>query len=126
MAKKKKRVDTSAGRDGLTSNPFAALGQQLSSDLPEGPSGASPPPEATEPTLPFSVARTRKGGWPVRIEKRASDKVVTVIENVSGNGEALLALLRKQCGAGGVVREDCVEVQGDHRAGVEMLLSKLR
>jgi translation initiation factor 1 (eIF-1/SUI1) len=49
-----------------------------------------------------------------------------VIRNVDGDAEALLSVLKKRCGAGGVVREGAVEVQGDHRTKVEAFLAELR
>ncbi len=123
MAKNKERIDTSGKDAELTHNPFAAL-QSLAS-TPE--TAAPTPPPATAPTTTapaFQVQRTRKGGWPIRLEKRPSGKVVTVISNVTQGADTLLRLLKKQCGAGGVVREDCVEIQGDHRERVESLLAR--
>jgi translation initiation factor 1 len=69
--------------------------------------------------------RTRKGGWPLRVEKRAAGKVVTVVSNVEGDAQGLLAALRKRCGSGGVARSGLVEVQGDHRARIEEFLNGL-
>ena len=73
----------------------------------------------------FRVGKTRKGGWPVSLEKRPAGKVVTVIRNVTGDAERLLSVLKKRCGAGGVVREGSVEVQGDHRTKVEAFFTEI-
>jgi len=59
------------------------------------------------------------------VERRAKGKQVTVVRNVRGDAEALLDLLRRGCGAGGVARDGMVEVQGDHRAKVEAILRAL-
>jgi len=55
-------------------------------------------------------------------------KVVTVIRGLPGDGTALLALaaeLRRLCGAGGTVKGDAVEIQGDHRERVAEWLRSL-
>lgn len=71
----------------------------------------------------FAVTRTRKGGYPVFLEKRANHQV-TVIRNISGDAEELMRVLKRRLGAGGVARGDCVELQGDHREKVIRLLSE--
>lgn len=115
MSKHKKRIDTSAKRRPLTDNPFEGL-RGRGEDPPRTPEDERPREAASRKrqATPFSVARTRKGGWPVRTERRTAGKTVTVVENVSGDAGALLAALRKRCGAGGAVREGAVELQGDH------------
>lgn len=120
MGKHANRVDTSLRRDGLTSNPFAILASHQKGDgSPEAP--RSPEPEG----LAFRVMRTRKGGWPLRVEKRAAGKVVTVVSNIDGEARLLLTALRKHCGSGGVARPGLVEIQGDHRARIEEFLNDL-
>lgn len=125
MAAQKKRIDVSQDRDALTDSPFGALGG-LKDQLPDSPPPkASPRAEIIEATtVPYRVAKTRKGGWPVSFEKRAAGKLVTVIKNVSGDGNALLKALRKHCATGGVCKEDVVELQGDHRDRVEAFLTQ--
>ncbi len=54
---------------------------------------------------------SKKGGFPVSVESRSRGKTVTVIHNVNGDVEALLAELKKSLGGGGVVRDGNVEVQ---------------
>lgn len=114
----KERIDTSPDSSPLAHNPFAALQALKSQDLPEH----TAPPDEVQPAAAesaFRVERTRKGGMLIRTEKRAKGKLVTVVANVSGDAQALLDALKKHCGAGGVVREDTLEVQGDHRARIE-------
>ena len=51
------------------------------------------------------------------VEKRKKGKLVTVIRGLSAEGNdlsALLSRLKSQCGAGGALHEDYLEVQGDH------------
>lgn len=120
----KNHSDEKAG-DGqpLTVNPFSAL-EKLKAALPE--TAPEPPKPAAEivrrKAAPFSVQRTRKGGMPLSLERRPGGKVATIIGNVRGDAHELLSLLKKKCGAGGVVREDAVEIQGDHRSRIETLL----
>jgi translation initiation factor 1 (eIF-1/SUI1) len=116
----KKRIDTAAPRTALTDTPFAKLG------------GAGPAPEAApQPPAPkaapvkaaaYRVAKTRKGGWPLSIEKRSGGKIATIIGQVEGDGEALLTALKKRCAAGGVFRDGRIELQGDQREKVERFL----
>ena len=125
---KKQRVDFSGDSAPLSDNPFASL-----NTLPGVPSPEAAPPEPAKPVISketpetkplFRVAKTRKGGYPIFLEKRAAGKMVTVIRNISGDADGLLRFLRKKCGAGGVVRDGEVELQGDHRAKVEALLKE--
>ena len=113
----KKRVETNAPHETLRHNPFAGLGGAVPENLPEQPAA---PEEAVRsgPVRPWVVGKTRKGGFAISIERRAKGKVVTVLRNVSGDADALLRELKKRCGAGGVVREDAVELQGNHQAAV--------
>jgi translation initiation factor 1 len=53
----------------------------------------------------------------LNLEKRSKGKLATVVRglNVDGNDlSGLLSRLKSQCGAGGAIRKDCLEVQGDH------------
>lgn len=55
-------------------------------------------------------------------------KVVTVIRGLSERGAALearAAELKRLCGAGGTVKEDAVEIQGDHGERVAERLRSL-
>jgi translation initiation factor 1 len=55
-------------------------------------------------------------------------KVVTVVRGLSERGVALDALaaeLKRLCGAGGTVKDDAVEIQGDHRERVAERLRAL-
>jgi len=120
---KKKRIDTNPEPDApLTDNPFEALSGQMPEDLPEGESSPQPSVADHNPAPSWSVEKTRKGGWPVRFEKRAGNKAVTIIDRVSGDAKTLLTALKKHCGAGGTIREGSIELQGDHREKVQAFL----
>ncbi|HOD51342.1 MAG TPA: translation initiation factor [Candidatus Hydrogenedentes bacterium] len=124
MAKKDtKCIDTSPPSEPLRSQPFAELAARLPKDLPK--QGQQPQRDPAKVEIirprkwPYQVARTRKGGYDLSFESRAKGKGVTVLRGVSGDAEALLAELKKRCGAGGTVREDAIEIQGDHRKAIE-------
>ena len=44
---------------------------------------------------PYAVHATKKGDVPLSLDKRKWGKVVTRVENVSGDGQALLAALKE-------------------------------
>lgn len=112
MKEKKERLDTSGTAEPLTFSPFAgAFGGVV---LPDGGTNEEPASKQ-EPGLPaFWIARTKKGGYAVNVERRSGGKSVTILHNVSGDTHALLALLKKHCAAGGRASEDTVEIQGEH------------
>jgi translation initiation factor 1 len=83
--------------------------------------------EATEratPDLPpaqqnLRVQASRKG---------RKGKTVTVITGLQASEAALTDLLKQlksQCGAGGTVKEDAIEIQGDHTQKLVQVLIKL-
>jgi translation initiation factor 1 len=123
MAKPKQRVTASGTPPRPEDNPFSGLAG-LAGALPNGPEPPAPDSVPIAAAPAWTVARTRKGGWPLAIEKRAGGRCVTVLTSVSGDAEALLTLLRKHCGSGGAVREGAVEIQGDHRSRIEAFLGK--
>lgn len=62
------------------------------------------------------------------VEKRKKGKVVTVISGLpaaSNDLPALLSRLKSQCGAGGAIQEDRLEIQGEHIERIRALLSEL-
>jgi translation initiation factor 1 len=83
--------------------------------------------EATEratPDLPIAqqnlrVQASRKG---------RKGKTVTVITGLQANETTLADLLKQlksQCGAGGTVKDDAIEIQGDHTQKLVQVLTKL-
>jgi translation initiation factor 1 len=79
-------------------------------------------PPATRRLSPASqIAR-------LKLEKRKKGKLVTVIRGLSADGNdlpGLLSRLKSQCGAGGAIQEDCLEVQGDHLQRISDALREL-
>ena len=62
----------------------------------------------------------------VRLEKRAKGKTATVISGldpVASDLPGLLKTLKAKCGSGGTVRDDAIEIQGDHRDAVTKALA---
>lgn len=62
------------------------------------------------------------------IEKRKKGKVVTVVRGLSAEGNdlrELLATLKTQCGAGGTIDGDEIEIQGRQLERVRELLEKI-
>jgi translation initiation factor 1 len=60
--------------------------------------------------------------------KGRKGKTVTVITGLQANAETLADLLKQlksQCGAGGTVKDQEIEIQGDHTQKLVQVLSKL-
>ncbi len=65
-------------------------------------------------------------GIRLRLDRRASDRVVTVVSGLPGSPSDVAALaraLKTACGAGGTVKGGHLELQGDHRDRVEQALA---
>lgn len=77
-----------------------------------------PPPEYASPaTLSPKIA----------VEKRKGGKTVTVIRGLPADKVdvvSLLTQLKNHCGAGGTVREESLEIQGDHAKKIEKFLKE--
>lgn len=85
--------------------------------------GAAPPK-----AMAAEMERKTKGAR-IRLERRASGRVVTVIADVPGTPadiEGLAKLLKARCGAGGAVKDLDIELQGDHRDAVQVVLRERR
>ncbi len=78
-----------------------------------------PEPKRPRPAPP-------RGGIRIRLERRASDRVVTLVTGLPGGVAELARLVRalkSACGAGGTVKHGVLELQGDQRATVEAFLA---
>jgi translation initiation factor 1 len=79
------------------------------------------------PSEPDPETTTRGDGGRIRIrlDRRASDRVVTVVTGLPGAPAEIAALakaLKSACGTGGTVKDGALELQGDHRDRVEATL----
>ncbi len=82
------------------------------------------PPLVVEPKRTPPETQTAR----LRVEKRPKGKTVTVVKNLDPEGndlDALAAKLKGRCGTGGTVKDDTIELQGDHLAAAESLLLSL-
>ena len=57
-----------------------------------------------------------------RDRKGRKGKVVTVISKIKGDLKTLQKELQKECGAGGSVKNNNIEIQGDHRDKIAKIL----
>jgi translation initiation factor 1 len=65
-------------------------------------------------------------GVRLRLERRASDRVATVITGLPGTESELTELaraLKTACGTGGTLKDGVLELQGDRREAVEKALA---
>jgi translation initiation factor 1 len=66
-------------------------------------------------------------GIRLRLDRRASGRVVTVVSGLPGSRGDVAELARRlkaACGAGGTVKDGVLELQGDHRERVEAALAE--
>ena len=85
-------------------------------------------PDCKCPPLPAGRLPPSQQTAKLSIEKRKKGKVVTVVRGLSEHANdlpTLLSQLKSQCGAGGTIQEDCLEIQGDHTERIRTVLSEL-
>ncbi|HSG72853.1 MAG TPA: translation initiation factor [Planctomycetaceae bacterium] len=64
----------------------------------------------------------------IALEKRKKGKQMTVVRGLTHAGNdlpALLTKLKSTCGAGGTLDGETLEIQGDHRTKVAVILRKI-
>ena len=61
----------------------------------------------------------------VFIEKRKFNKPTTIIEGITNNGKEVATKLKSKLACGGTVKENHIELQGDHRLRLKDLLKNL-
>jgi translation initiation factor 1 len=62
------------------------------------------------------------------VEKRKRGKQVSVVHGLCAEKNdlpALLTQLKSHCGAGGTLKDDLIEIQGDHRQRMEKMLAEI-
>jgi len=80
------------------------------------------PPE-TKPTVPADRQSAK-----IFVEKRKRGKTVSVVRGLSADESdlsALLTRLKSECGAGGTLKDEDLEIQGDHRDRIRDVLKSL-
>ena len=90
---------------------------------------AVPREEKPAEKAPDEGLRPVKQKVTVRLDRKArGGKSVTVIEGLSmaqKDMEALLKKLKAGLGTGGTLRDVCLEIQGDHREALILMLQKM-
>lgn len=71
----------------------------------------------SEYTLKIQLEKNQRGGKIV--------SVILDIPNAPKYFQKLAKDLKKKCGTGGSFKEDCIEIQGDHREKLKIELEKL-
>jgi translation initiation factor 1 len=64
----------------------------------------------------------------LKVQASRKGKTVTVISGFQSNSETLAALLKQlkaQCGAGGTIKDNEIEIQGDHAQKIAQFLIQL-
>lgn len=80
------------------------------------------------PALPKPRTPPEKQTAALAVEKRQKGKVVTVVRGLAAEGNdlpGLLAQLKTACGAGGTLKDDVLEIQGNHLPRIRELLSQI-
>lgn len=101
------------------------MARDTASRLVYSTGGEVEPKAAGSTRRPLPAKAATKGGIRLGLERRASDRVVTVVTGLPGGAAETAALakeLKAACGAGGTVKGHGLELQGDHRARVEAAL----
>jgi len=132
------RIPTQGGQN-LAQNPFAGLsGAGLPENLPDdGGHGNKGGPPASQAALPGDTGKRENGRQAkgnrgrvdiVRETGGRGGKTVTVVSGFIGIGqpekEALAKRMRAACGCGGTVKEGRIEIQGDQREAVALILAE--
>jgi translation initiation factor 1 len=87
--------------------------------------GGVPQPASRESAAGPPAAQ-RRGGVRLRLERRASGRVATLVSGLPGTAAEIAALARElkaACGAGGAFKDGVLELQGDHRKRVQAALA---
>jgi len=74
---------------------------------------------------PFAAPETQTAQ--LAVEKRKRGKLMTVVRGLAASDidlPALLTQLKTLCGAGGTVKGDQIEIQGDHMATIRRTLTQ--
>ena len=138
MAKKKKKIPIDGSGQSLPDDRFDSLKNMLAEDSSnidckstidnkvkiDSKSNVSYQSKVNHDSKSlWTLTKTRKGNFDIRVEKRGGGKTVTVIRRISGDMKALLKHLRKKCASGGAIKDNTIEIQGDHLTKINTLLN---
>jgi len=79
------------------------------------------------PPPPIPITPPEKQTVALRLEKRKRGKQVTLISGILNEGEQLALLvteLKSICGAGGSIKNEILEIQGDHVETIRKTLAE--
>ena len=79
------------------------------------------------PPPPVRIAPSKQTAK-LAVEKRKKGKQVTVVRGLAATDNdlpELLTRLKNQCGAGGTIKDDTLEIQGDHAERIRKTLAEL-
>lgn len=119
--KEKKRIPTS-GEPIVWTSPFASLKQAVEREPTQRPEAsnndqAAPAPKKSRGRVDIIRQTAHRGG-----------KTVTVVTGFLGislaEKERLAKEMQQACGAGGTVKEGRIEIQGDQRDTISLILTK--
>mmetsp|Transcript_16211 Transcript_16211/g.44877 ORF Transcript_16211/g.44877 Transcript_16211/m.44877 type:complete len:175 (-) Transcript_16211:182-706(-) len=68
----------------------------------------------------YRIRATKKGNVPAVVESRKHHKVI-VLSNIEGDVDALLSILKRKLGAGGVRKGNTIEINGSADKQVEVI-----
>ena len=87
--------------------------------------GGALPADDKPARAPRPQPQSEGRGVRLRLERRASDRLATLVSGLPGSEKQLAQLLKQlktACGAGGTVKDGLLELQGDQRDKVEAVL----
>jgi translation initiation factor 1 len=118
------RIPTDGGAP-LGQNPFGGLS---GAGLPAA-AAAGGKPRATVNTTSVPMAAKNRGRVDItRQTAGRGGKTVTIVSGFAGIGqpekEQLAKKIQKSCGAGGTVKDGCIEIQGDKRDQAAKILAE--
>ena len=117
-----KRIPTDGGQS-IGHNPFDALSSEGLPPAPQNSSADSAPPSTAKP-----AGKNRGRVDILRVKAGRGGKTVTLVKNFVGIGlpekEQLAKTMQKTCGTGGTVKNGQIEIQGDKRQEVALILSE--
>lgn len=95
------------------------------------PAEANQAGSAKLPSNPAAPVRSLQGSTPVRVHRERKGRggrtvsVITGVMSPQGGKKALLKLLKQKLGTGGALKDETIEIQGDHRERIVELLNEL-